>query len=203
MYTRLLTFKGATDTDAGVSYLRDEALPILRAQHGYRGVTASADRANASFSITSLWETEADRDASTSALGKAREEASKIVGGELTVENFELVVHIVARPVEPGHGLFVVRMSMGPAGVGSNVAFFETDVAPAIKAQRGFCSLRNMIDRQTGRGVVGTVWDSIETRDRHIDKLPERRVTAQGRGVRFEETSAREILFAELAPSTT
>ena len=54
MYTRLLTFNRATDIDAGVAYLRDEVLPVLNSQHGYRGVSASADRPGAVLGILSL-----------------------------------------------------------------------------------------------------------------------------------------------------
>ena len=47
MHTRLLTFRGATNIDAGVDYLRDEVLPVLNSQRGYRGVSASAGSARA------------------------------------------------------------------------------------------------------------------------------------------------------------
>ena len=102
MYTRLLNFTGATDIDGGVAYLRDEVLPVLNAQHGYRGVTASADRAGRLLGILSLWESESDRAASDSALGKARQEAVKIAGGTLTVENYEQVVAEVKKPPAVG-----------------------------------------------------------------------------------------------------
>jgi hypothetical protein len=88
----MLTFRGSTDIDGGVTYLRQDALPILTAQHGYRGVTASGNRSTNVFGILSLWETEEDRASSDSALGKAREEAVKTVGGNLTVENLEQMV---------------------------------------------------------------------------------------------------------------
>jgi hypothetical protein len=41
-FTRLWTFTGASDIDSGVAYLRDEVLPVLNPQRGYRGVLASA-----------------------------------------------------------------------------------------------------------------------------------------------------------------
>ena len=48
MYTRLLTFTGATDIDASIQYLAHEVMPTLEAQNGFRGVSASADRPHAS-----------------------------------------------------------------------------------------------------------------------------------------------------------
>lgn len=198
MFTRLLTFTGANDVDGGVTYLRQEALAVLNAQRGYRGVSASGDRARGVLGILSLWETEADRDASDSALGKARQDALKIVGGDLTVENLEQVAAETVKPISPGCALFVTRVSMDPAKVDENVAFFKSDVLPLIKAQPGFCGLRNMIDRATGRGVVGSVWENRQALDAFAAQQPERRKTAEARGVRFDDTETREIFFAEL-----
>ena len=198
MYTRLLTFKGATDIDGGVAYLRREVLPILTAQHGYRGVTASGNRSTNIFGILSLWETEEDRASSESALGKPRQEAVKIVGGNLTVENLEQMVAEVVKPITVGCPLFVTRVSMDPAKVDENVAFFKGDVLPVIKSQPGFCALRNMIDRASGHGVVGSVWETPEALDAFIAIQPERRKIAEARGVHFDEQETREILFADI-----
>jgi hypothetical protein len=198
MHTRLLTFTGATDLDGGVAYLREEALPILTAQHGYRGVTASGNPSTRIFGILSLWDTEQDRASSDSALGKAREEAVKIVGGSLTVENLEQLVVEVVKPITVGCSLFVTRVSMDPSTIDENVAFFERDVLPIIKSQPGFCALRNMIDRKTGKGVVGSVWATQDALDAFVAMQPERRRIAESRGVHFDEQEQRKILFADL-----
>jgi heme-degrading monooxygenase HmoA len=198
MFNRVLTFRGATDLDGGVNYLRDAALPVLEAQHGYRGVTASGDRSRGTFGILSLWDTESDRSASDSALGKAREEALKIVGGDLTIENFEEVVLEMVRPPSPGCGLFVTRVHMDPSVIEENLEFFERDILPQIKAQPGFCGLRNMMDRTTGRAIVGSVWETRAQAETMQATAPERRTRAEERGVSFDETEVREILFASI-----
>jgi len=198
MFTRMLTFKGATDIDGGLAYLREEVLPVLHTQHGYRGISASGDRSRKILGILSLWENESDRDASDSALGKARQEAVKIVGGSLTVENLEAVVSEIAKPVVPGCGLLVSRVSMDPSVVEANIEFFKSEILPQIKSQPGFCGLRNLVDRATGRAVVGSVWENRQGAERSLATLPERRSRAEERGVRFDDTEVREILFAEI-----
>ncbi len=198
MYTRMLTFRGASDIDGGVTYLRQVALPILTAQHGYRGVTASGNRSTNVFGILSLWQTEEDRASSDSALGKAREEAVKIVGGSLTVENLEQMLAEVVKPITVGCSLFVTRVGMDPSKVDENVAFFKSDVLPVFKSQPGFCALRNMIDRTTGKGAVGSVWESQDALDAFVAMQPERRKIAESRGVRFDDQETREILFADI-----
>jgi heme-degrading monooxygenase HmoA len=198
MYTRILTFRGVTDIDGGVTYLREQALSVVTAQNGYRGVSASANRSTNVFGIMSLWETEADRAASESALSKERQAVLDIVGGELTVENLEEVAVQTTKPITPGCKLVVTRVSMDPASVEANVAFFKSDVLPVISSQPGFCALRNMLDRRAGRGVVGSVWESQEALDGFLAIQPERRAVAEQRGVRFDEIETREILVAEI-----
>jgi heme-degrading monooxygenase HmoA len=198
MFNRLLTFRGATNLDGGVTYLRDVALPVLEAQHGYRGVTASGDQARGIFGILSAWDSESDRSASDSALGKAREEALEIVGGELTIENFEEVVLEMVRPPSPGCGLFVTRVHMDPSVFNDNLEFFMSDVLPQIKSQPGFCGLRNMVDRATGRGIVGSVWETRAQAEAMQATAPERRAQAEDRGVSFDETEVRDVLFASI-----
>ena len=198
MYTRLVSFTGATNIDAGVDYLRDEVLPVLNAQRGYRGVTASGDRAAGVLHILSLWETEEDRGASDSALGKAREEAFKIVGGALEIENFEQVVEAISKRPSPGCHLNVVRVRMDPASIDANVEWFKDMIAPQISSQPGFCSLRNMVDRQTGRAVSGSVFEDKETADASLAAIPDRRARAEERGVVFEDIAQREVLFGQL-----
>src|SRR5438552_10232245 len=92
MFTRIVQLTGATDIDNGIAFVRDTVTPLLKQQKGFRGVTASADRAGGVFGVLTIWEAEADRDASESAMLKVREEATEIMGGELTVEFYEELV---------------------------------------------------------------------------------------------------------------
>jgi hypothetical protein len=198
MHTRLLTFTGATSIDVGVDYLRDEVVPVLDAQPGYRGVSASADRPGAILSILSLWDTQADRDASDSSLGKAREEAVKLVGGSLSIENLEQVVSSVIKIPVPGCALYLSRVSMDPASVDANITFFKDEVLPRIEAAPGFCALRNMVDRQSGHAVVGSIFEDRTSLDAFIAGSDDRRASAAARGISFgDESSIRELLLSE------
>ena len=198
MYTRLLTFTGATGIDAGVDYLREKALPILEAQHGFHGVSASADRAANTMSILSLWESEADRSASDSALGKAREESLKLVGGALEIENFEEVVRVITKPPQAGCVLNMVRVRMAPESIDANIAWFKESIVPTISSQRGFCALRNMVDRESGRALSGSVFEDKESADASLAGIPQRRSAAEERGVTFESINQREVLLSQI-----
>jgi heme-degrading monooxygenase HmoA len=200
MFSRVLTFTGAHDVDAGLRYVRDEVTPVLRQQHGFRGITVSADRSAGVLGVLSLWESEADREASDSALLKNREEGQRIVGGHLTVETFEEIVReVVQPPVAGSSALHVRRISMAPDLIDENVEFFKRVVVPEMKAQPGFQAVRNMIDRRTGSGLVGTVWSDRRSMEAAAAANEERRQRAAERGVVFGEESKRDILFVELS----
>jgi heme-degrading monooxygenase HmoA len=198
MFTRIVTFTGATDLDAGVRYLQDTVAPLLRNQKGFRGVTASADRSGGVLGVLSLWDTEADREASDSALDKSRDEAQRIIGGRVTVELFEELGAETAEPPTAGCSLLVRRISMDPAMVEENLDFFRRQVLPQIKAGPGFRAVRQMINRQTGEGMVGTVWADQAAMEAAAEAAEARQQQAAQRRVTFGEQSKREIIFAEL-----
>jgi|SRR5579859_1083485 len=198
MFTRTVTFTGATDIDGGVRYLQDTVAPLLGEQKGFRGVTASADRAGAVLGVLSLWETEAERDASESALASARQEGQRVIGGEVTVEQFEELLVEMAEPPTVGSSLLLRRISMDPAKVEENLDFFRREVLPRMKASPGFRGVRNMINRQTGGGMVGTVWADRAAMDAAAEATEARRQQAAERGVTFGEQTRREIVFIDL-----
>ena len=107
MYSRVVNFTGAKDIDAGITFLQEKALPAMRDMKGYRGLSASVDRAAGSLGVLSLWETEEDREGSDSLLAATRQEGADVIGGEMTVEKYEVLVSEVgAEPPAPGSALW-------------------------------------------------------------------------------------------------
>lgn len=197
MYARVSTFTGVSDVDAFLEILR-AVLPDMQAQRGYKGLSASADRAAGVVGVLSMWETEADREASEGAMAKDREGAASQVGAKLTVENYEEMVTLMSKPPAVGSALFVTSFSMDPAKIDENIQFFKTTVAPDISSAPGFLALRNMVNRQTGEGAVGTVWESAEARDAAVQMAMARRSEAAGRGVTLGEPSRREVVLIDM-----
>ena len=197
MHTRVTTISGARNIDGGVAHLR-EVVPQLQQQKGFRGVNASCDRAAGVVTILSLWETEADRDASESAIDKIRSDSATAFGGKTeSVERYEqTAAEVGANTPGPGSKLQIRRIKMDPSRVDENVAFFTANVVPELMSAPGFQSLRQMINRATGEGVVGTVWADEESLNAAAAKADERRATAESRGVEFGEVTRREVLFA-------
>ena len=199
MHARVITFRGAKNIDDGVTYIEEKVKPFIKEQKGYGGMTASADRAGNVFGILSLWETEADRKASEAALDSARQEGLSIIGGDMTVENFEeTLVDLGAIPPGPGAALLVQRVSMDPSVLDDNLAFFKSEIAPRIKANPGFLAIRQMVNRTTGESILGTVWQNADNLQAAVSEAQARRSEGEARGVTFGEESRREILFVDM-----
>jgi heme-degrading monooxygenase HmoA len=198
MFARIVTFTSAKNIDAGLEFTRESVVPVLRQQHGYRGATASINRETGVVGVMSLWETDADRDASFGALEKTRDEAIGIVGGEMTVEGFEETVVVMAATPGIGSPLLIRRISMDPATVEKNLDFFKREVLPRIQALPGFRAARQMVDRQTGEGVVGTVWDDADAMEAAAQDAERRQEQAASQGVTLGEQYRREIALIDM-----
>jgi heme-degrading monooxygenase HmoA len=198
MFTRIVSFTDAKDIDAGIEFVRSTVAPVLHQQKGFRGTTASTDRAGGLFSVLSLWESEADRDASDSALLKVREEAVKIIGGHLSVELFEEVLfELVGGPPSVGSFLLVTRAKTDPAKVDDVVERFRGEVLPQIRTAPGLLAVRQMVNRETGDGAVGTIWSDADAMRAGLQSAEERQRT-QELAVTIVDRSQREIVFVDL-----
>jgi heme-degrading monooxygenase HmoA len=194
MYNRVTTLSDVKDIGAFVAGMQETALAALRARRGYQGLSISADRSNGVVGTLTMWETEADRDASDSALSKLRDDARAQFASDMKVETFdERVVESGRRP-EVGSALMVTRVRMDPARVDENLEHFKREVLPQIKATPGFRTLRSMFNPQTGHGLVGSIWDDEQSTRAAAETAMARRADATARGIDFGEPSYRKIL---------
>jgi heme-degrading monooxygenase HmoA len=195
MYTRVTTLNGVKDVDGFVAAMQETSLAVLRAQRGYKGLSVSADRSSGVIGTMTLWETEADRDASDSAVAKVRDDVRSQFASDMTIDTFEERIVEFSRAPEVGSSLMVTRVSMDPAKADENLEHFKREVLPQIKATPGFRSLRIMGDPETGHGIVGSVWDDEQSMQAAAEAAMARRPEATARGIDFGETSFREILL--------
>jgi heme-degrading monooxygenase HmoA len=199
MYARVNNITGAENIDAGVTFLKDKVIPELVGQKGFRGLTASANRSTGEFGILGLWDTLADLEASDSTVSKLRQEAMAVLGGQVSVVVMEQVFAEAAKPQDiTGKPLRIVRVNLEPAKVDEHVAFFVSDVVPGMKATPGFLGVRNLLNRSTGEGSVGTVWADEASMRASETTAEERRQRASERGVQISDPSFRTILLSHL-----
>jgi len=198
MFTRVVTYTDATNLDAGTAYVRDTANAVLHQQKGFAGTIASVDRANNAFGVLSRWETEADRDASESALLKVREEGQEIIGGTLRVEYFEEVLfELVGGPPKVGNSLLITRVTMDPAKIDDTLAYFTREVLPEIKKGEGVLFVRQIVNRATGEAVAGVGYTDAAAMKAGKAAAEERQRNTRDMPVTIVDRSLREIVFLD------
>ena len=79
-----------------------------------------------------------------------------------------------------------------------NIEFFKREVLPQIKGNPGFRAVRNMINRQTGEGIVGTVWADEDSMKAAAEAAEARRQRASQQGVTLGRTEPAGDGFADL-----
>lgn len=199
MHARLTTVTGATDIDGGAAFVRDQAVHDLGQQKGFKGISCSADRPAGVVAILSLWETEADLDASESAADKTRGEGIKVIGGQPTVERYEQIAEGVgSAPPEPGSLLRVTPWTCDPAQIEAIRTFLERDVVPTLTARSGLRSIRGFVNQQTGTGMIGTVWNDETAMEGSLETIKELRAKGAELGMTFADAKLRELLFTQM-----
>jgi heme-degrading monooxygenase HmoA len=196
MHVRLITVSGASRFDEAINFIRETILPDLRQQKGFSSINLAGDPSAGVFTVLTVWETEADRDSSERFSEKARNQALEILGGELNVDRFEQVLwEMGSTPPGPGAKLHIRPIKIDPAKMDENLEFFRHTVLPDIKATPGFRGVRQLINRQSGEGRVGTVWADSASLEIALQKAEERRPLGVSRGVEFGQDQVLEILF--------
>jgi len=147
---------------------------------------------------TRLWASVEDRDASNDALAQSRVDVANVLGGTFTVENYEQVTLEVVGIPTVGSALSVARLSMSPDKVDENVAYFKSTPLPEMVATPGVQAVRNLINRETGQGIVGVVFSDQDALMAAAGAAVARREAATSMGITFESISIREILLLDV-----
>ena len=97
-----------------------------------------------------------------------------------------------------GSALSVARLSMSPDKVDENVAYFKSTPLPEMVATPGVQAVRNLINRETGQGIVGVVFSDQDALMAAAGAAVARREAATSMGITFESISIREILLLDV-----
>jgi quinol monooxygenase YgiN len=157
MYARSTTIRGTTAAlDAGIAYLREEAMPAMQGMPGCIGLSLMVDRDTGRSIATSAWADEDAMHASAERVHPMRDRLVASFGGEPEVQEWEIAVLHRAHLLHD-HG--AARLTWAHVGDGRMDAFldaYRADLMPRLEELPNFCSLSLLADRSTDR-VVGTV----------------------------------------------
>jgi heme-degrading monooxygenase HmoA len=92
MHARISTLEGSPDQiDEGLRYVRENVLPQLQQQDGFKGMAALADRQTGKTLGVTFWESEQALRASEEAANSLREESAEAMSDTIAgVERYEV-----------------------------------------------------------------------------------------------------------------
>ena len=92
MFARMTTLEGPPDqVDEGLRYVREQVLPFMQQQDGFKGFIALGDRQSGKVIGVSFWESEQAMQASEEAGDRARSDSAEVVSASVVgVERYEV-----------------------------------------------------------------------------------------------------------------
>ncbi len=155
MYARSTTFHGRPDNiDAGITFVKDEAGPMLDTIEGCRGLSMLVDRETGQCIATSSWENEAAMRASDEQLRPIRDRGRDILGGSMQMDEWEIAV------MHRSHHGECCRVSWLQGDLDAMTETFRVGILPELEQTRGFCSASLLVNRSTGLVCATTAWET-------------------------------------------
>jgi heme-degrading monooxygenase HmoA len=167
MFARVIRASMAADKlEQAIATYQQTILPSFATQRGFLGGILLVDRPTGAVRALSYWEDEGAMRDSEAMAAEGRARAAQESGAHMEEpERYELVVS--ERIAAPHASVFVrvndVRGSI--ERIDDVVEFARQQVLPSVKTQPGWLAMQAMVNRENGRSLVITVWDSAANRE--------------------------------------
>jgi heme-degrading monooxygenase HmoA len=174
-------------------------MPMIQQIDGCIGISMLADRESGRCIATSAWQSMDAMRASDEQLGSIRERAGEIMGGSPEVEEWEIAVLHRDHALPDGACARSTWLDSDPGDVDRGIDVFKMAVLPEAEDMEGFCSASLLVNRETGRVVATTSWDSREAMERSREAAGSlRSKSAQDIGAEIADVCEFEVALAHL-----
>jgi heme-degrading monooxygenase HmoA len=199
MFARITWFQRSPDRiEEGITTYRQQAVPALSALQGFMGAAMLVDRGTGAGVTVNYWDSAESMQASeeTGATLRAGAVEGGIKFGE--IDRFEMVIQERTAPAKANTFVRVNDLQGSPGKV-DDVVHLVREALPVLRAQRGFRALLMGANRQTGRMVVSSSWETAADREASDAAMQERRRQAgQLAGDENVKVELYETVFAEV-----
>jgi len=185
--------------DAGITHIRDVALPALQRMDGFIGLSLLVDRDSGRCIATSSWESKAAMRAPAGPVGVIRDRAVEVLGGTMIVGEWEILFMHRDHPTRAGACARGTWLRMDPAAVDHAVDVYKMVSIPAMEELDGFCSASLLVDRASGSAMSTVTYDSHDVMQRnreHADAIES--ASNQETGAEVRQGCEFEIAIAHL-----
>ncbi len=191
MYARTTTIHADPQrVEDGITFVRDQVMPAVREMDGFVGLSMLADRSTGRCIVTAAWQDEQAMRASAEGVSRMRERAREIMGGEMDVHEWEIVVVHRRHEAPEGACTRVVWSRADTDRLDQVVDAYRMTLVPQMEELPGFCSVSLVLDRGRGEAASAVTFDSREAMERSRDDA-----------VRMRDTfvSAMEVSITDVA----
>ena len=155
MYARSTTFHGMPgNIDAGITFIKSEAGPMLDKIEGCRGLSMLVNRETGMCIATSSWASEAAMHASDEHLRPIRDRGRDILGGSMQMDEWEIAI------MHRTHHGECCRVSWLQGDLDAMTETFRIGILPQLEQTPGFCSASLLMNRSNGLGCATTAWET-------------------------------------------
>jgi hypothetical protein len=191
------------EIDLALEGLRTEAPKLLADCPGFRSFGLFADRDLGKITMSSFWDTEADRANSDKHLGERRAELLQPFADSVAIQNYEIAAIAMSPEIEAARYLRMGRFEIDPARIDELVGLFKENGLPRMQDFPGFRGGAMFVDRELGRGAVGNVFaDRAALVASRRPQSGARREAAQRTGMRAICLEEFDVVLIENNPET-
>jgi quinol monooxygenase YgiN len=170
MYARTTTVHADPQrVEDGITFIRDHVMPAVMDMDGCVGLSMLADRSTGRCIVTAAWQDEQAMRASAAGVSRMREQAREIMGGEMEVHEWEIVVVHRRHEAPEGACTRVVWSRVDTGRVDRVVDAYRTTLVPRFEELPGFCGVTLVLDRDRGEAASAVTFDSREAMERSRD----------------------------------
>ncbi len=195
MYARSTTLHGTPDRiDAGIAFVQDEVAPMAGRIDGCRGLSLLVDRESGMCIVTTSWESEEAMRSSDEQLRPMRDRGRDILGGNMQIDEWEIVVMHRARAAGGGCCARITWTRSDPAVLADVLDNLPLNLLPRLDDAEGFCSLSLFVDRATGDCSMTAVYENRHTLETSRDQVEAvREEMAEHMGMEITEVAEFEL----------
>jgi heme-degrading monooxygenase HmoA len=155
VYARSTTFQGRPGSiDAGIAFVKNEAVPMLDTLDGCRGLSLLVDRATGQCIATSSWVSEDAMRAGDAQLRPVRDRGRDILGGSMQMDEWEIVA------MHRTHHGECCRVTWLEGDLDALTETFRDRILPGLEQTPGFCSASLLVNRSARLSCVSAAWET-------------------------------------------
>ncbi len=175
VFARITWIDGSAEDWQASNDARESIYQELKSQPGWVATAMLADRQTGRGVSVGYWDSEqALRDSESG--HAARMQRGQAGGARVRdTERYEIVLQERSSPAQEHTFVRANDLRGSPAKVDETITFVRERVFPVLKQQKGFRAGLMGVNRQTGRSMVSSIWDSAADRDASETSLTELR----------------------------